>query len=153
MSTTAHGYHCAPSPTPTTFKETARSETSLAEPPTSGGGVVGSVANPPLGGGGGGGGGGWVAPLRGSALINGARWRRTRCMILVAKSLATHASVSFIIAPTTPQPTHRGSWHWNHTLCKNLAVPPDTLSEHSSVAHLQPFSGITRIFYHLKPFY
>ena len=32
---------------------TARSETSLAEPPTSGGGVVGSVANPPFGGGGG----------------------------------------------------------------------------------------------------
>ena len=50
MSTTAHGYHCAPTPTPTTFKETARSETSLAEPPTSGGGVVGSVANPPFGG-------------------------------------------------------------------------------------------------------
>ena len=42
---------------PTTFKETARSETSLAEPP-SGGGVVGSVANPPFGG---------VAPFRGSA--------------------------------------------------------------------------------------
>ena len=59
VSTTAHGYHCAPTPTPTTFKETARSETSLAEPPTSGGGVVGSVANPPFGG---------VAPFRGSAL-------------------------------------------------------------------------------------
>ena len=50
MSTTAHGYHCTPTSTPTTFKETARSETSLAEPPTSGGGVVGSVANPPFGG-------------------------------------------------------------------------------------------------------
>ena len=60
VSTTAHGYHCAPTPTPTTFKETARSETSLAEPPTGGGGVVGSVANPPFGGG--------VAPFRGSAL-------------------------------------------------------------------------------------
>ena len=59
VSTTAHGYHCAPTPTPTTFKETARSETPLAEPPTSGGGVVGSVANPPFGG---------VAPFRGSAL-------------------------------------------------------------------------------------
>ena len=58
MSTTAHGYHCAPTPTLTTFKEAARSETSLAEPPTSGG-VVGRVANPPFGG---------VAPFRGSAL-------------------------------------------------------------------------------------
>ena len=57
MSTTAHGYHCAPTPTPTTFKETARSETSLAELPS--GGVVGSVANPPFGG---------VAPFRDSAL-------------------------------------------------------------------------------------
>ena len=54
MSTTAHGYHCAPTPTPATFKETARSETSLAEPPTSRGRVVGSVA-----------------PLRGSALFLG----------------------------------------------------------------------------------
>ena len=60
MSTTGHGYHCAPTSTPTTFKETARSETSLAEPPTGGGGVVGSVANPPFGG---------VAPFRGSALF------------------------------------------------------------------------------------
>ena len=49
MSTTAHGYHCAPTSTPTTFKETARSETSLAEL-TSGGRVVRSVTNPPFGG-------------------------------------------------------------------------------------------------------
>ena len=52
---TVHGFHCTPTSTPATFKETARSETSLAEPLTSGGRVVGSVANPPFGGGGGGG--------------------------------------------------------------------------------------------------
>ena len=67
VSTTAHGYHCAPTPTPTTFKETARSETSLAEPPTGGGGVVGSVANPPFGG---------VAPFRGSALSHTAGYQQ-----------------------------------------------------------------------------
>ena len=50
MSATAHGYHCAPTSTPTTLKENARSETSLAKPPTSGGRVVGNVANPPSGG-------------------------------------------------------------------------------------------------------
>ena len=60
VSTTAHGYHCAPTPTPTTFKETARSETSLTpsrrqvEEEWSG-----ASPTPPLGG---------VAPFRGSAL-------------------------------------------------------------------------------------
>ena len=44
--TTAHGYHCAP--TPILFQETARSETSITKPPTSRG-VVGSVAPPPSG--------------------------------------------------------------------------------------------------------
>ena len=42
-------------PTPAMFKETARSETSLTQQPTSGGRVVGVSPTPPLGGGGGGG--------------------------------------------------------------------------------------------------
>ena len=56
VSTTAHGYHCAPTSTLAMFKETTRSETSLAEPPTSGGRVAGALPTPtpPLGGGGGG---------------------------------------------------------------------------------------------------
>ena len=37
VSTTVHGYHYTPTSTPATFKETARSETSLPEPTTSGG--------------------------------------------------------------------------------------------------------------------
>ena len=112
MSTTAHGYHCAPTPTPMTFKETARSETSLAEP-TSGGGVVGSVANPPFGG---------VAPFRGSALHT---YRKYMMGLVLSHSVAfLHIPVNYVWNVIHYKVSEQGTRsYYRHTISSATQIP------------------------------